>query len=147
MSHACVIRRCWELTGDNRIYQFGIRSGDKSEFEWAKQGHTYLKRFCLEGLDTTIEKLKGEPVYLTVDLDVLDTSYFPGTGTPEPGGVSFLELMNAVIEICSKLRIIGCDVTELCPIYDQSGVSTAIACKIIREMLLALCKTEGDNNG
>lgn len=147
LSHACVIRRCWELTGDNRIYQFGIRSGDKSEFEWAKQGHTYLKRFCLEGLDTTIEKLKGEPVYLTVDLDVLDTSYFPGTGTPEPGGVSFLELMNAVIEICSKLRIIGCDVTELCPIYDQSGVSTAIACKIIREMLLALCKTEGDNNG
>lgn len=147
LSHACVIRRCWELTGDNKIYQFGIRSGEKSEFEWVKQGHTYLKRFCLEGLDTTIEKLKGEPVYLTVDLDVLDTSYFPGTGTPEPGGVSFLELMNAVIEICSKLRIIGCDVTELCPIYDQSGVSTAIACKIIREMLLALCKTEGDSNG
>ncbi len=147
LSHACVMRRCWELTGDSKIYQFGIRSGERAEFEWAKQGHTYLYPFDLNYIKTSIEKIKAYPVYLTVDLDVLDPSYFPGTGTPEPGGISFLELMNSVTEICSELKIIGCDVNELSPIYDQSGISTAAACKIIREMLLALDKTGGYSNG
>ncbi len=143
LSHACVIRRCWELTGDGRIYQFGIRSGEQSEFKWVNQGHTSMHPFSLNDLKRTLQILKGKPVYLTVDLDVLDPSIFPGTGTPEPGGISFLELMNSVIQICSDLDIIGCDVNELCPVYDQSGVSTAAACKIIREMLLSLSKTGG----
>lgn len=138
LSHACVLRRCWELLGDARIHQFGIRSGEREEFLWAKEGHTELHPFCLEGLEETVEKLKGTPVYVTVDLDVLDPAYFPGTGTPEPGGITFLELMRGVTEVCSELNVIGCDVNELCPGYDSSGVSTAAACKIIREMLLAL---------
>lgn len=143
LSHACVIRRCWELVGDGKIYQFGIRSGEQSEFIWANTGHTYMHPFSLSGLEDTIRKLEGKPVYLTVDLDVLDPSVFPGTGTPEAGGISFLELMNSVIQICSSLNIIGCDVNELSPVYDQSGVSTATACKIIREMLLSLSKIGG----
>ncbi|MCD7780456.1 MAG: agmatinase [Candidatus Gastranaerophilales bacterium] len=147
LSHACVMRRCWELTGSGRIYQFGIRSGEKSEFLWANQGHTYMHPFSLNGLKETLEILKGKPIYLTVDLDVLDTSVFSGTGTPEPGGISFTDLMNSVIEICTLNEVIGCDVNELCPVYDQSGVSTAAACKIIREMLLSLSKTGGYNNG
>lgn len=138
LSHACVLRRCWELVGDGRIHQFGIRSGEREEFRWAAQGHTALHPFTLEGLRETIEQLKGKPVYFTVDLDVLDPAYFPGTGTPEPGGISFPELMNAVTAVCANLQIIGCDVNELCPGYDNSGVSTAVACKIIREMLLAI---------
>ena len=85
-------------------------------------------------------ELKGKPVYFTVDLDVLDPSVFPGTGTPEPGGVDFLTLMKNVTEVCNSLNIIGCDVNELCPPCDHSGMSTAVACKIIREMLLALKK-------
>ena len=85
-------------------------------------------------------ELKGKPVYFTVDLDVLDPSVFPGTGTPEPGGVDFLTLMKNVTEVCHSLNIIGCDVNELCPPCDHSGMSTAVACKIIREMLLALKK-------
>ena len=137
LSHACVIKRCWELTGDNKIFQFGIRSGEKYEFDWAKN-HTYLNKFNFNGLEEVIEKLKGKNVYFTVDLDVLDTSCFSGTGTPEPGGVSFIELMNAVIKVCSQLNIIGCDVNELSPSYDTTGASTAAACKIIREMLLAI---------
>lgn len=141
LSHACVLRRCWELVGDGRIHQFGIRSGEREEFRWAAQGHTKLHPFCLDGLQETIEKLQGVPVYFTVDLDVLDPAYFPGTGTPEPGGITFPELMRAVTDVCSKVNIIGCDVNELCPGYDSSGVSTAVACKIIREMLLAIgCK-------
>ena len=138
LSHACVIRRCHELLGDGRIHQFAIRSGEKYEFEWAEKGHTNLHKFNFDGLSETIEQLKNKPVYFTIDLDVLDPSYFCGTGTPEAGGVSFIELMQSVIEVCSKLNIIGCDVVELAPNYDISGVSTATACKIIREMLLAI---------
>ncbi len=138
LSHACVIRRCWEILGDGRIHQFGIRSGEKYEFDWAKSGHTDFHPFVLEGLSDTIREIGGAPVYFTVDLDVLDPSVFPGTGTPEPGGVDFLTLMRAVTEVCERVDLIGCDVNELCPPYDASGVSTAVACKIIREMLLAI---------
>jgi len=80
----------------------------------------------------------GKPVYFTLDLDVLDPSVFPGTGTPEPGGISFEELRRAVTQICSAAWIVGCDVNELSPALDASGASTAVACKIVREMLLAL---------
>ncbi|MBR6395282.1 MAG: agmatinase [Ruminococcus sp.] len=137
LSHACVLRRCWELVGDGHIFQFGIRSGDRDEFIFAKE-HTTINKFDFNGLEETVEKLKGKNVYLTVDLDVLDPSIFPGTGTPEAGGVTFDQLRKALTLVCSSLNIVGCDVNELSPVYDQSGVSTAVACKIIREMLLAL---------
>ena len=138
LSHACVIRRCWEILGNGRIHQFGIRSGEKDEFEWAKSGHTSLHPFDLEGLEETVESLQGKPVYFTLDLDVLDPSVFPGTGTPEPGGIDYMTLQRAVIAVCQNVCLVGCDVNELCPPYDASGVSTAVACKIIREMLLAI---------
>lgn len=137
LSHACVIRRCQELIGDGRIHQFGIRSGDREEFVWGKE-HVKTHRFSFDGLEETIESLKGVPVYFTLDMDVLDPAVFPGTGTPEPGGVSFDELRKAVTAVCRKLHIVGCDVNELSPHYDNGGISTAAACKIVREMLLAL---------
>lgn len=137
LSHACVLRRCWELVGDGRIHQFGIRSGDREEFRWGKE-HVDTRKFDFEGLADTLKKLKGKPVYFTLDLDVLDPSVFPGTGTPEPGGVSFDELRKAATLVCEQGNIVGCDVNELSPHYDQSGVSTMVACKIVREMLLAL---------
>lgn len=135
LSHATVMRRIWDLTGDGRLFQFGIRSGEKAEFEFAKS-HTLLNKFNFADLDKIVERLSGKPVYFTLDLDVLDPSAFPGTGTPEAGGVSFPELLDAILQI-SKLNIVGCDINELSPVYDQSGVSTAAACKILREMLLA----------
>lgn len=137
LSHACVLRRCHELVGDGHIFQFGIRSGDREEFLFANE-HTEMHKFNFDGLEETVEKLKGKNVYLTVDLDVLDPSIFPGTGTPEAGGVSFDELRRALTLVCSKLNVVACDANELSPVYDQSGVSTAVACKIIREMLLAM---------
>lgn len=137
LSHACVLRRCHDIVGDGHIFQFGIRSGDREEFRFAEK-HTEMHKFNLNGLDETVKKLKGKNVYLTVDLDVLDPSIFPGTGTPEAGGVTFDELRKALSLVCSELHIVGCDVNELSPQYDQSGVSTAVACKIIREMLLAM---------
>lgn len=137
LSHACVLRRCWELVGDGRIHQFGIRSGDREEFSWGRS-HVSTRRFDFEGLEETLKELEGKPVYFTVDLDVMDPSIFPGTGTPEPGGVTFDALRQAVTLVCSRAKVVGCDVNELSPHYDQSGVSTIVACKIVREMLLAL---------
>lgn len=137
LSHAAVLKRCWELVGDGKIFQFGIRSGDREEFLWGKD-HVFTNKFNFNGLKETVESLKGKPVYFTLDLDVLDPSVFPGTGTPEPGGVTFNELRDAVELVCSSLNIVGCDVNELSPPYDPSGISAAAACKIVREMLLAL---------
>lgn len=139
LSHASVIRRCWDLVGDGRIYQFGIRSGDREEFYWAKE-HVTMKKFDFEGLEEVLEKLEGKPIYFTLDLDVLDPSVFPGTGTPEPGGVTFDALRKAAEKVCSRANVVACDVNELSPHYDPSGISTAAACKIVREMLLALSK-------
>ena len=137
LSHACVLRRCWELTGDGKIFQFGIRSGDREEWRWGKD-HVSTHKFDLEGLEETLDQLGDVPLYFTLDLDVLDPSVFPGTGTPEPGGVSFDTLRKAVTLVCQKANVIACDVNELSPPCDQSGVSTMAACKIVREMLLAL---------
>ncbi len=137
LSHACVIRRCQELVGDGRIFQFGIRSGDRSEWRWGKD-HVSTVPFSFAGLSETLEQLQGFPVYFTLDLDVLDPSVFPGTGTPEPGGVSFDSLRRAATLVCQKARVVACDVNELSPPYDPSGISTAVACKMVREMLLAL---------
>lgn len=138
LSHASVIRRSWDILGDGRIFQFGIRSGEKAEFEWAKQ-HTFLNKFNFDNLEEVIEKLQGKPIYFTIDLDVLDSSVFPGTGTPEAGGVSFMKLLNSIIKV-GKLNIVGADVNELSPHYDNSGASTAVACKVLRELLLAISK-------
>lgn len=138
LSHACVIRRCHDLTGDGRIHQFGIRSGERSEFRWAAEGHTNLHKFNFDGLAETVKQIGRKPVYFTIDLDVLDPSVFPGTGTPEAGGVTFMQLFDAMRIVCNGCNIVAADVNELCPTYDQSGVSTAVACKVVRELLLSI---------
>lgn len=136
LSHANVLYRAWEMVGDGRIFQFGIRSGDKSEFEWAKT-HVIQNKYNTNGLDEAIKKIKDKPVYITIDYDVMDPSVFPGTGTPEPGGISFHELLEAVLKF-RGLNVVGCDVMELSPHYDETGASTAVACKILRELLIAV---------
>ena len=140
LSHACVLRRCHELLGDNRIHQFCIRSGEREEFQFAAQ-HTDFHPFTFDGLKETVQELKEKkiPVYFTIDLDCLDPSAFPGTGTPEAGGVSFMELLEA-IRMVSQANVVGADVNELAPMLDVSGVSTATACKVLRELLLAIAK-------
>ena len=140
LSHACVLRRCHELLGDNRIHQFCIRSGEREEFQFAAQ-HTDFHPFTFDGLKETVQELKEKkiPVYFTIDLDCLDPSAFPGTGTPEAGGVSFLELLDAIRTV-AQANIVGADLNELAPMLDVSGVSTATACKVLRELLLAIAK-------
>lgn len=137
LSHATVMRRCHDILGDARIFQFGIRSGDRPEFEWAKS-HVFMNKFNLNNIEHALDEIAGAPIYMTVDLDVLDPSEFPGTGTPEAGGVSFEELRGALLKVAETGNVVACDVNELSPTYDQSGASTALACKIIREILLSL---------
>ena len=140
LSHACVLRRCHDILGDGRIHQFGIRSGERAEFEFARAGHTDLHPFSLEGLDSVADDLASSrvPVYFTIDLDVLDPSVFPGTGTPEAGGVSFDQLRKALTKVCQTVNVVALDVTELAPTLDPSGVSTVVAGKVVRELLLAI---------
>lgn len=136
LSHASVLHRCWDMVGDGRIFQFGIRSGDRAELQWGKD-HVTTHLFDFETLDEVIEKLGDKPVYFTLDLDVLDPSIFPGTGTPEAGGATFKELLEAVLKL-GKLNIVGTDINELSPPLDTSGASTAVALKIWREWTLRL---------
>ena len=140
LSHACVLRRCHEIVGDGHIHQFCIRSGEREEFQFASR-HTDFHPFTFEGLGETVRELKEKqvPVYFTIDLDCMDPSVFPGTGTPEAGGVSFLELLKAIRTV-SQANLVGADVNELAPMLDASGVSTATACKVLRELLLAVAK-------
>ena len=139
LSHATVLHRVWDIVGDNKIFQFGIRSGERAEFEFAKN-HTYMNKFDMKTLDEVIAKLKNKPVYITIDLDVLDSSVFPGTGTPEAGGITFKELINAIMLFQNLENIVAFDINELSPMLDANGASTACACKVLREMLLAVSK-------
>ena len=138
LSHACVIRRCHDLIGDGKIHQFCIRSGEREEWQFARQ-HTDLHPFSFGGLEQLVRELEKSqaPVYFTIDLDCLDPSVFPGTGTPEAGGVTFMQLLNA-LRLVAKTNVVATDVNELAPMLDVSGASTAVACKVVRELLLAL---------
>ena len=138
LSHACVLRRCHGLVGDGKIHQFCIRSGERDEFKFASE-HTDMHKFNFDGLKEVCEELakNNTPVYFTIDLDCLDPSVFCGTGTPEAGGVNFTQLLDAILTV-SKTNIVGADVNELAPMLDASGASTAVACKVLRELILSI---------
>ncbi len=140
LSHACVIRRCHDIIGDGRIHQFCIRSGDREEFRFAQQ-HTNMNKFGLSGIEAAMEKIGDKPIYFTIDLDCLDPAYFCGTGTPEAGGISFSELLYAIETVC-RGNVVAADINELAPMLDNSGASTAIACKTLRELILAILKNK-----
>lgn len=131
MSHSAVIRHCSKIVGADNIKQIGTRSGMKEEWEFMKKHNTLCHKF------SDIDCIKSKPVFVTVDLDCLDTSIMPGTGTPEAGGMTFKEL-NEWFKYLKDFNIIGADVVELAPDYDSSGASTAVATKVIRELLMAM---------
>ena len=136
MSHATVIKKVADQLGDNRIFQFGIRSGTKAEFEYAKD-HQYIEIAGVKTIPEILHKLQGYPIYITLDVDVLDPSIMSGTGTPEAGGITYKELLNALLQLRNQ-NIVGADIVELSPDYDNSGVSTATTCTLIRELLLLM---------
>lgn len=131
LSHSAVIRLCTKFVNPKNIKQIGIRSGLKEEWDYMKENGTLVKEYS--GLDS----IKGKKVFVTVDLDILDPSVMSGTGTPESGGMSFNELMGW-FEYIKDFDIVGADVVELAPDYDSSGCSTAVATKVIRELLMIM---------
>ncbi|XRO76456.1 agmatinase [Methanocaldococcus sp. 16A] len=137
LSHACVMRRVYELTKD--IFQFGIRSGDKEEWDFAKKNNLYLKMDLMNEEDLEYIKSLDKPIYVTIDIDVLDPAYAPGTGTPEPCGFSTRELFNSIYLLKDvKDRIIGFDIVEVSPIYDIANITAITAAKIARELMLMI---------
>lgn len=131
MSHSAVIRHASKIVGPENLKQIGIRSGMKEEWEFMKKHNTLIHKY------SELDELKGKKIFVTVDLDCLDPSVMPGTGTPESGGMQFNELMGW-FEYLKNFDIVGADVVELAPDYDASGVSTAVATKVIRELLMVM---------
>lgn len=134
-SHATVIRRAADIIGGKNIYQFGIRSGTRDEFLYAKaHTHMYVDNI-LEPLTQLIPQIQGKPVYVTLDIDVVDPAYAPGTGTPEPGGCTAADIIKAV-HLLGKLNVVGMDVVEVSPMLDQSERTALLAAKLVREAIL-----------
>lgn len=135
-SHATVIRRCVELLGKKRVYQYGIRSGEQHEFRYADE-MTYMRRYrVMEGLLEDLPDLQGKPVFITFDIDCIDPAYCPGTGTPEPGGISTVEALEA-IHAMKQLNIVGMDLVEVSPQMDPGGITEIAAAKLLREAMIA----------
>jgi agmatinase len=138
LSHSTPIRKAAELIGPQNVFSFGIRSGMKEEFQWAKEVGMYIAKFeVLEPLKEILPKLAGRPVYVTIDIDVLDPAHAPGTGTVDAGGITSRELLASIHEIAkSDLKIVGADLVEVAPIYDPSEQTANTASKLLREMIL-----------
>lgn len=142
LSHSTPIRKIAEHIGPKNVYSFGIRSGMKEEFEWAKENGMHISKFeVLEPLKEILPTLAGRPVYVTIDIDVLDPAHAPGTGTVDCGGITSRELLASIHAIAgSDVNVVGFDLVEVAPIYDPSEQTVNTASKLIREMLLGWLK-------
>lgn len=135
LSHATVMRRVWEEV-EGRVHQLGIRSGTKEEWRFSRQ-HCRLCPYDLSHMEEYLKEIGDTPIYLTIDLDVLDPGYLPGTGTPESGGITPQALFSTLPRFLGR-NLVGADVVELSPAYDPTGASSILAAKVVREMLLLL---------
>ncbi len=139
LSHATVMRRVVETVGGDNLYQFGIRSGTAEEFDFARRNTHFYPFEVLEPLRKVLPDLRGRPVYVTLDIDVVDPAYAPGTGTPEPGGCTSAQVIDA-LHMMKDLDVVGMDLVEVCPVYDQSERTSLLAAKIVRETILLFGK-------
>jgi agmatinase len=137
LSHCTVMRRAIEHLGKDRLFQIGIRSGAEQEFKLARKMKSIVP-LDPGSLSSMIKRLRNKPVYITIDLDVMDPNLLPGVGTPEPGGLTF-EGFISLIQKLQALHVIGFDIVELTPDYDPTQVSSVTASVILREMILAFC--------
>ncbi|MBD8013254.1 agmatinase [Microbacterium sp. APC 3898] len=141
-SHSTPIRKIADHIGPKNVYSFGIRSGMKEEFEWAKEQGMHISKFeVLEPLKEVLPTLEGRNVYVTIDMDVLDPAHAPGTGTVDAGGITSRELLASIHAIAaSGVNVVGFDLVELAPVYDHSDQTANTASKLMREMILGWVK-------
>ncbi|SCW62464.1 agmatinase [Paenibacillus tianmuensis] len=141
LSHSTPVRKAALLMGGKNVYQFGIRSGSREEFKFGRENINFYPFEVLEPLKKVLPELAGRPVYLTIDIDVLDPMCAPGTGTAEAGGITSKELLGAIHAMAaSELNFVGADLVEVAPAYDPTEQTQIVASKLIREMLLGLVK-------
>ncbi len=143
LSHACTMKRCLEILPSKKIFQIGIRSGTKSEFLEMNNSKRLIQHTLGENaksLEEALKSFKGRPIYLTFDLDWFDPSVMPGTGTPEPGGYFWGDFA-AIINVIKSHNLIGADVVELSPKLDNTGISSILAAKVIRSLIMLLDKS------
>lgn len=142
LSHSTPIRKVCEKFGAENVYSFGIRSGMREEFQYAKESSMYMAKFeVVEPLRKVLPTLLHRPIYVTIDIDVLDPAYAPGTGTAEAGGITSKELLEAIHLIAkSGVSIVGADLVEVAPVYDPTEKTAIAASKFIREILLGWVK-------
>jgi len=136
-SHCTVMRKLTDHIGEGRLFQIGIRSGTEEEFKLARKMKSIVP-FDSSSLSSMVKRIGNRPVYITLDLDVIDPSLLPGVGTPEPGGLMFQELISLLKKL-QPVHVIGFDIMELTPDYDPTQVSSVTASVILREMILAFC--------
>lgn len=135
-SHAAVMKRCLDFLPARNLYQFGIRSGTREEFEIGSTQCNLYPHEVLKPLTEVIPALGNRPVYITIDIDVVDPAHAPGTGTPEPGGITSREMIEAVMAM-EGLNVVGFDVVEVAPGLDHTDRTPVLAAKLIREAILA----------
>ena len=134
-SHACAMRRCLEVLPSGDLLQLAIRSGTREEFiELRSSGR---RMDDVHALRDAMAPWTGRPVYLTVDLDWFDPAVLPGTGTPEPGGFLWKDF-SAVVDVLREHQLVAADVVELAPQLDTSGVSSVLAAKVTRSLILLM---------
>ena len=134
-SHACAMRRCLEVLPSQTLFQLAIRSGTREEFNELQESGRLMP--SIDALQQALAPLKGKPIYLTVDLDWFDPAVLPGTGTPEPGGFLWRDFA-AVVDVLRGHRLVAADVVELAPQLDSSGVSSVLAAKVTRSLILLM---------
>jgi agmatinase len=134
-SHACAMRRCLEVLPSQTLFQLAIRSGTREEFNELQESGRLMP--SIDALQQALAPLKGKPIYLTVDLDWFDPAVLPGTGTPEPGGFLWRDFA-AVVDLLRGHRLVAADVVELAPHLDSSGVSSVLAAKVTRSLILLM---------
>ncbi|OYD07959.1 agmatinase [Paludifilum halophilum] len=142
LSHATPLRKIVQLLGAEHVFQFGIRSGTREEFQYAEKEKIPFYPFeVLRPLKEVLPRLRGRPVYVTVDIDVLDPAFAPGTGTPEPGGITTVELLKSIEAIArSGAEIVGADLVEVAPGSDPTEQTPVVGAKVLREMLLGFSR-------
>ncbi len=136
MSHAAVMKRCLEFLPSKNLYQFGIRSGTAEEYRIGSTECNLFPHEVLRPLKEVMPTLGNRPVYITIDIDVMDPAFAPGTGTPEPGGIHSREMIDAVLAMAG-LNVIGFDVVEVAPSLDHTDRTVVLGAKLIREAILA----------
>ena len=134
-SHSTVMRKVSEMLGPQKVYQFGIRSGIKEEFQYASLNTRMFTEEVIAPLTQVISELEGKPVYVSLDIDVVDPAFAPGTGTQEPGGCTSRDIIKAV-HLLKNQNVVGFDLVEVCPQLDYSERTAILAAKIVREILL-----------